>query len=134
MTIWQPGMRITAARQNDTTPTDSTTSGLVAATGFTVTSFSGYRFFGVVSVNLYLQATTGVTVGANTENITDTQFCTIPEGWRPQDILSVSWGSGAMVGEGIIRPNGIVDLRSVGYNTSIPVGANIRMSACYVTP
>lgn len=112
MTTWQAGMRITADRLNDNTST-STTSGLVAASGFSVNSFLGRKVSGITVLDMYL-ARTGTDITASGGNISpDVQICTVPAGWRPPDqTINGTFDNGAVEGGFVIGTDGIVTLRT----------------------
>ncbi|NUS26135.1 MAG: hypothetical protein HOV92_18190 [Streptomyces sp.] len=111
MTNWLAGMRITADRLNDNTST-STTSGLTAATGFSVNSFLGRKVSGVTVLDIYMQRT-GADITATGGNITDTQICTVPAGWRPPDqTINGTWDNGAAEGGWVVGTDGVCTLRT----------------------
>lgn len=129
MTLWLAGMRITADRLNDYTLDDETTTGLTAATDFSVNSFYGRRSKGTVVLDMYVQRTGG-TITATTGNIADTQICTAPSGWRPEhDTISGQWDSGAESGGFVIGTDGICTLRTS--SDDINTSANLRLQAIF---
>ncbi|MCI3272153.1 hypothetical protein [Streptomyces cylindrosporus] len=129
MTVWLAGMRVTADRLNDYTPSAETTSGLVAATNFTVNSFFASRSpGGSVLVHCYLNYT-GAGITATSGNISDTTLCTLPSGWFPPTVINAVWGDGSEDGECTIGTTGAVTLRSA--TATIPTGRNIRMTASW---
>ncbi|NEB04503.1 hypothetical protein [Streptomyces sp. SID13726] len=124
MTTWKSGMLVTAARLADDTPT-TTTSGLTASTGFTVSTFSGYRAGNVVIVDMFMNRS-GADITASSGNITDTACCTLPSGWRPtSQTINGSWDNGSVSGGFVCGTDGICTLRSAGGN--IVSGTNLRM-------
>lgn len=133
-------MRITAARLNDNTLKETTTTGLVAATGFSVTSFSGRKINGITTV-AFLVNRTGAPIpelGSNFGNITDTNMCTLPVGWRPPETISANWGNGSVDGECTITSTGVVTLRSISGQANaaadgIATGTNPRVSASWIS-
>jgi hypothetical protein len=127
MTVWLAGMRMTADRLNDYAPDAETTSGLVAATNFTVNSFYASRSGGAVFVHCYLNYTGG-TITATSGNINDTLMCTLPSGWRPPTTINAIWGS-SVDGECTIGTTGLVTLRSS--NGNVTNGLNLRMTASW---
>lgn len=129
MTAWQAGMRITAARLLDYTP-ETVASGATASAGFSLTTFSGRRAAGWVSVYLLVNRT-GADITATGGNIGDTAMCTLPAGWRPLDEINAQYGNGSMDGEAIIATNGLVTLRSA--NATITSGTNLRLAAAFPT-
>lgn len=130
MTAWLPGMKITAARLNDFTATASTTSGLTAATNFSVNSFQGRKVSGVTTVQVYVQYT-GAGITATSDNIADTTCCTLPSGYRPQEIITTNWDTGSSEGGCIINTDGTIVLRTAG--ASIATNNNIRISGSWIS-
>lgn len=129
MTAWKAGMLITAARLLDDTPT-TTTSGIVAATGFTVTTFSGYRVGNAIELNANIQRT-GSDIAATTGNIADTQICTMPVGWRPTvGTTDFFWDSGFESGGFVMGTDGVCTLRTS--TDTINTNANLRLHAVFV--
>lgn len=114
MTVWLAGMEITADRLNDYTPDDSTTTGLTAATGFSVSDFYAVRSKGTVVLDMALSRTGGTISDVN-GNITNTDICTVPADWRPNATGTISgyWGDGTASGEFVISPStGVCTLRT----------------------
>lgn len=112
MTIWLAGMRITADRMNDYALDDETTTGLTAATDFTTSEFYGRRSKGTVIINAALLYG-GSTITATDGQITDTNICTLPSGWRPQhSTINGTWGDGFESGELTCTTGGTVTLRT----------------------
>ncbi|MEU0808642.1 hypothetical protein [Streptomyces sp. NPDC005970] len=129
MTAWKAGMLITAARLLDDTPT-TTTSGIVAATGFTVTTFTGYRVGNTIELNANIQRT-GADIPATTGNINDVQICTMPAGWRPTvGTTDFFWDSGFESGAFVMGTDGICTLRTATDN--INTNANLRLHAVFI--
>lgn len=130
MTAWLSGMLITADRLNDNTSTQ-TTSGLVAATNFTVNSFLGRKVSGVTILDMYVQYT-GSGISAASGNIADTQICTVPSGWRPPDqTINGIWDTGTNYGGFVIGTDGITTLRTAV--TSIATNNNFRLHISFVS-
>jgi hypothetical protein len=127
------GMLITADRLNDNSLDDSTTSGLVAATDFTVNSFSGRKVNGITTVHIYLQYTgTGLTISPSPGgNLGDLTIATLPSGWRPPEVINAAEGDGTTIGEVTIGTTGIVSLRATV--TSIATGRNMRITATWIS-
>lgn len=129
MTVWLAGMLITADRLNDYAPDSTTTTGLVAATDFSVNAFYGRRSKGTVVLDIYLQYT-GAGLTATTGNITDTACCTAPSGWRPPHTTIVgTWDSGVESGGFVIGTDGVCTLRTASDN--INTNANLRLQAVF---
>jgi hypothetical protein len=133
MTNWLAGMRITADRLNDHSLEATTASGLVAASNFTVISFSGRKVSGVTTVHCYLAyGGAGLTVspdpGGNLGNVT---MCTLPSGWRPPETINAIVGDGVQDGEAEITTNGVISLRSIF--SSVETDRNLRVTAVWAS-
>ncbi|MEU7338718.1 hypothetical protein [Streptomyces sp. NPDC007074] len=122
---------ITAASSN-------TTTGLVAASGFTVNNFYAYRFGKVVALDLYLKRS-GTTISATSGNITpDVQIATVPAGWRPtHTTINAAWDDGTSTGGWVIGTDGICTLRTatsdiIGEATSSGNGRNLRLHITFI--
>ncbi|MEU6098974.1 hypothetical protein [Streptomyces sp. NPDC047079] len=112
MTTWQPGMRITAARLNDGLNPVTTSSGLTAATGFSINSFSGYKQGRTTMLDIYLTRT-GADLVLASGNLPDTQCATAPVGWRPTNgTINGAWDNGIVGGGFVIGTDGICTLRT----------------------
>lgn len=132
MTLWQPGMRMTADRLNDGIDPTIVTTGLVAATDFTVVDFWAARSGQNVSVMCILEYTgTGIALASG--NLPDTPMCTLPSGWRPPVVVNDTWGDGTESGECTIGTTGVITLRSS--NLSIPnedPNRNMRVATSWI--
>lgn len=130
MTIWLAGMRITADRLNDYVPDDTLTTGLTAATGFSVNDFYAIRSKGTVILDMYLNRT-GADITATSGNITDTQICTVPSGWRPNTTSTITgnWDDGTAEGGFVVGTDGICTLRTASSN--IVTGRNLRLHIAF---
>lgn len=129
MTQWLAGMEITADRLNDGVSPTVITTGLTAASGFTVTGFSGYK----VGHTAFIFATVSNTsaISESGGNITpDVTIATLPAGWAPLDAINGCFGNGAMDGEYVILTDGSIQLRSAVANIS--AGTTLRLTAAYV--
>lgn len=132
MTNWLAGMRMTADRLNDHSLQSSTTAGLVAATNFTVNSFSGRKAEGTTTVNGSVQYTgAGINVTNVGDNIADTAICTLPVGWRPPEAVNTIWSDGSRDGECSIATSGVVTIRTT--LNDITTGANLRFYATWLS-
>lgn len=130
MTLWQPGMRITSNRLNDGPPVISTNSGLVAASGFSVNDFRGYRSGRNIMLDLYLLRTGG-TLTATTGNINDTQIATVPSGWRPTNgTINGDWDDGTANGGFVIGTDGVCTLRTA--SSDIVLNRNLRLHVGFI--
>jgi hypothetical protein len=130
VTLWQPGFRITSNRLNDGPPVISTNSGLVAASGFTVNDFRGYRSGRAIVLDIYMLRTGG-TITATTGNIGDTQICTVPANWRPTiGTVNGDWDDGSAEGGFVIGTDGICTLRTA--SSDIVATRNLRLHADFI--
>lgn len=128
MTQWLAGMEITADRLNDGVSPTVITTGLTAASGFTVTNFSGYK----IGHTAYIFATVTNTsaISMSSGNITpDVTIASLPSGWWPLDAVNGIYGNGAMDGEWVIV-NGDIQIRSAVAN--IASNTSLRLAASYV--
>jgi hypothetical protein len=129
VTNWLAGMRITADRLNDDTPT-TTSSGATAAANFTLNSFSGYKVGNTVTVNAQLQYT-GADITATSGNITDTTAVTFPSGYRPTFTTVLGqWASSTESGACTISTGGACVLTSA--TGTIESGNTIRIYATFI--
>ncbi|WP_432155524.1 hypothetical protein [Streptomyces sp. bgisy153] len=115
---------------------ETVSGGIVTATGWTLTSFSGRRRNGVAQVLGYWTRT-----GANlpsTPNIADTLVATLPDGWRPVVLVEAVASNGYGFGAVAIGADGKMTLRSwAGGGPSLNTSAlekdtNLRISATFV--
>lgn len=83
MTVWTAGMRMTADRLNDVTSL-IVTSGVTAATNFSVISYQANFSGGNVSIALVVQYSGSTITTTSTDQIADTLCATLPTGHRPQ--------------------------------------------------
>ncbi|MFD4880005.1 hypothetical protein ACFWOB_42505 [Streptomyces sp. NPDC058420] len=139
MTLWQPGMRITDDRLNDGPPTLTTATGLVAATGFTVSDFRGYRTGHNVELNMYLFRSGATIAVSGAGNLADTACCTVPSGWRPTSgTINGNWDDGTAEGGFVVGVDGICTLRTtngepiVGEATTAGSGRNLRLHITFI--
>jgi hypothetical protein len=135
VTLWLSGNRITADRLNDTAPDDTTTSGLVAASGYSVLSFQGRKRLGVVYINaLITNVSATVAAVSNTENLTGPEptIGTLPAGWRPPEVNGAAWDNGTVNGQLVANTDGTIVLRTISYNQSIGTSTNIRFSMSWI--
>lgn len=136
MTQWQPGMRITADRLNAGTDPTEITTGLTAASGWSVTQFNGRR----VGQNIYIAATimnvsATLQITANSGNIvSDPVIATLPAGWWPTETLSTNWDNGTVEGGAVINTNGTISLRTITYNGTVTANSNLRFTFSWTLP
>jgi hypothetical protein len=128
-------MRITADRLMDHTIEVQTTTGLVAATDFSVSTFGGYKVGGMTTVNVVLTYTGASAITANAAgNITDKQCCTLPSGWRPLFTISTSYDrSGVADGALTIASDGACTLKTLSPTATINSGNLITFMATWVS-
>jgi hypothetical protein len=108
----------------------STTSGLSAASGFSVNDFAGYREGRVTAVDMYLTRT-GATISEANGNIADTACCTLPSGWRPtHQTINGTWDSGVAGGGFVVGTDGICTLRSA--TGDINNGSVLRLHLVFI--
>lgn len=133
---WLNGLKITPERLMDNTADDTITSGLLPATGWSVSSFTGKRLNGFTEVNI-LMTRTGADItesAAGTGNIIgEPEVCTLPAGWAPSDTRDVLWGSSLSDGGALITNNGVVQLRSISGSSGIPTNNTVRIVASWIS-
>lgn len=139
MTNWQPGMRITASRLMDGIDPTVVTTGLTAASGFTVSDFTGKREGRTVIVDMTLTRNVGAgTIGessAGSGNIAgDPTLATLPSGWMPDTITIGVWSTGSVSGDVSIGTTGLVTLRTITGSAGITEGAVIRATGQWIDP
>lgn len=112
---------------------ETTTSGLVAATNFSTSSFSARKTCGVCTI-LVVMTRSGTTVTADSAgNISDTLCATLPSGWRPsQVILGNVDKSGTADGSATIDTDGTITLKTLSPTATIASGNNVTITATYV--
>ncbi|GAA4999457.1 hypothetical protein [Streptomyces siamensis] len=133
MTLWVPGMKITASRLNDGPAVTTTNSGLVAASGFTVNDFRGYRSGRTIVLDMYLLRT-GATITQTSGNITpDVQICTAPIGWRPTNgTINGPWDDGTSEGGFVIGTDGVCTLRTAYSDIAGSSTRNLRLHIGFI--
>jgi hypothetical protein len=126
MTTWQAGMRITDERLADGLTPVTTTTGLVAATDFSVIDFRGAKIGSRSFVlDMYVQRT-GAQIAVVNSNIPDTLCCTVPVGWRPNyGTINGDFDDGVANGGFVIGTDGKCTLRTA--TASIDSGRNLRL-------
>jgi hypothetical protein len=135
MTQWLAGMRATADRMNDNTVEETTTTGATAATGFSLVSFSGMKVNGITTITISCSRTgANITeIATNSGNITDTAFATLPEGWRPPELMEAMWDSGFNDGGATISTSGVITLRTTSGSNGIQGTQSPRVSASWIS-
>ncbi|MEU3255905.1 hypothetical protein [Streptomyces sp. NPDC006997] len=135
MTVFLAGMRATADRMNDHTLEDSTSSGVIAASGWTIVSFSGRKVNGVTTVNLAIQRS-GASIpetSAGSGNIADTDCATLPAGWRPPEFVNAWWGTSSNDGRAAIDTGGVISVRTTSGSAGIASGDTIRVDGVWIS-
>lgn len=132
MTLWQPGMRMTAGRLNDYTPV-ALTSTVTAATNFSVSTFAARKAGGVTEFAVMLTYSGSTITASSTGNIGDTLACTLPSDCRPgAETYAIFEVAGTTAGSVRIATNGQCTLTTL-YPTS-SIGANsVKFGACFAT-
>lgn len=110
---------------------ESQTTGLVAASGFSVNNLFARRTAQVVTVDVYMERT-GADLTLSGGNLPDTAMCTVPAGWRPQhSTISGSFDNGVTgFGGAVLGTDGIVTLRSSA--GTIGNGTNVRAQFIFI--
>ncbi|WP_406014319.1 hypothetical protein OG520_22110 [Streptomyces sp. NBC_00984] len=131
MTLWQPGMRITAARLNDFTPVPLASTATPAA-AFTLTSFTARKTGGVVEWSIILVRNGGAITADAKGNIGDTDCATLPSDCRPGAIYFAPFDT-AGIASGAVRvaTNGLCTLTSLDPTASIASGATVNFSGAF---
>ncbi|WJN62567.1 baseplate protein [Streptomyces phage phiScoe1] len=121
-----------------------TTTGLVAATNFTVVSFYGSKINGICMFHAYVTYTPPDPDGAGPllpptlpdkaggSNIVDTLIATLPSGYRPPTTINFAWGDGTVDGEGYTNTTGGLWLRTISTDQVMPTGRNIRITGTFI--
>ncbi|MEU0200940.1 MULTISPECIES: hypothetical protein [unclassified Streptomyces] len=108
----------------------SGTTGLSAASGFSVIDFFGHRQGRVTSIDFYLTRTGGDITLSN-GNLVDLVVATVPSSWRPTHAtISGCWDSGIRHGGFVIGVDGIVTLRTS--SGTISTGTNLRFQLTFI--
>jgi hypothetical protein len=136
VTNWLAGMEITAARLADGIDPTITTTGLTAASGFSVNDFYGVKSGKNVALDMYL-ARTGADITASGGNISDTAICTVPSGLRPNATSTITgtWDNGSVSGGFVIGTDGVCTLRTSSGNINGTAGSgvtNLRLHISFV--
>ncbi|MFF9705044.1 hypothetical protein ACF1FE_28240, partial [Streptomyces griseofuscus] len=130
---WNATTRAWTTYQAPELPVETTNSGVVTATGWTMTSFDARRHRRTVQFIGFWQRT-GAALPSN-PNIADTLIATLPAGWRPVLTLEALCSTGYGFGAAAIGSDGKATLRSWagGSKTNgIEQGETVRVSATFV--
>lgn len=126
MTTWLAGMEVTADRLNDGLTPVVITTGLVAATDFTVSAFSARRIGHIAEIYAIVTNTNAISGGNLSPDLT---VATLPDGWEPADQINDVFGNGVTFGEFVIVSGEIRLRTSAG---DISAGTSIRLATSYV--
>lgn len=135
MTQWLAGMRMTAERMNDNTIEEVVSSGLTAATGFSVTSFSGRKVNGITTIAVTLSRTGSTLTATSAGALTSTLACTLPIGWRPPtDAIPVIFNK-AGIADGLITilPAGTCTITSLSPTATLASGNSVVFFAQWIS-
>lgn len=131
---WLAGMRMTAERLNDNTADETTTSGLVVATGWAASSFVGRKVNGVTTVLVVVSRTGATLTASSSGSITNTLAATLPVGWRPQDTLIENYDkAGVADGSVTILSNGTCTVKTLSPTATIASGSAITFFASWIS-
>ncbi|NEA19810.1 hypothetical protein [Streptomyces halstedii] len=115
-------------------PVEMTTTGAVAASGFSLLSWRARRKNGMCSFVLEVTRTGAPITATAAGNIDDTDVATIPGGWRPFSPGDVEAPACDGYGDGVARvnPSGTVSIRTWSGGGQLVSPRTIRISAAYV--
>lgn len=131
MTLWQPGMRITASRLNDFTPV-SIAATATPATGYSLTAFNARRAGGTVEWAVVLVRTGEAIVADSKGNIGDSQCVTFPPGCRPGATSYATFDTAGIASGSVrIATSGLCTLTSLDPTAAIAVGASVNFSGTF---
>ncbi|QEQ94056.1 minor tail protein [Streptomyces phage Saftant] len=110
---------------------ESITSGLTAASGYSVNNFLATKFSGVCTVGFDLAIVTPYSTSDDPPHVGDHVIATIPDGYRPRRTMTGIYSTGYADGECDVTTAGTVTLRTTnGYPFS--AGETVRFSVTYV--
>ncbi|MFE4203962.1 MULTISPECIES: hypothetical protein [Streptomyces] len=110
-----------------------TTTGAVAATGFSLTGLHARRISGVQSFSVVVSRTGSTITSPTGSNITDLPLVTLPLGWRPAYDMELTASDGFADGAAYLSTAGVITLRTWSAAGTIQAGRDIRVSGCFVT-
>lgn len=125
---WRAGMRVTAGRLTEGPSPTVITTGLTAASGFTVNSFVARKSGRLVTIDAEVITTNAISQSSG--NLSDTAIATLPDGWMPLSTVNGIFGNGLMDGEYTISTGGTITLRSALANIGASTG--LRISNVYI--
>ncbi|MFD3498776.1 hypothetical protein [Streptomyces sp. NPDC058678] len=133
MTLWQPGMRITAARLNDFTPV-ALTSSPTAGTNFAVSTFAGRKAGGVTEWSVILTYSGATITAGSTGNIGDVTVCTLPADCRPgAETPGLFEVSGVTAGSVRFLTNGQCQITSMYPTSTLVAAQTVKFGAAFAT-
>ncbi|WP_031009383.1 hypothetical protein [Streptomyces sp. NRRL F-5727] len=113
---------------------ETTTSGAVALTNWTLVAFEARRTrSGLCTMAVTVTRTSRVDVDAD-GNLADQPLCTLPAGWRPAISMEAPACDGFGSGGAIVTTGGQISLRAWDYPGALVPGRNIRVTATYILP
>lgn len=113
---------------------ETTTSGLVAAAGWSTPVFTARRTSGIADVVVQVTRTgADITAGAS-GNIADTLIATIPAGWRPQGTTHIANYDKGGVADGSVSvgTDGLCTIKTLSPTAVITAGDNVTFSMAFV--
>ncbi|MGW3057679.1 hypothetical protein ACWC98_17405 [Streptomyces goshikiensis] len=113
-------------------PVTVTTSGAVAATGFSLTSLHARRIAGVQSFTAVVSRTGSTITSPTGGNIVDLPLVTLPAGWRPAYDMELFASDGFADGAAYLSASGLITLRTWSAAGTIQSTRDIRVSGCFV--
>lgn len=134
MTLWQPGMIVTAERLNDFTPVPVSVTA-TPATDFTLESFSARKSGGTMEWTAELRYTSATTITANSAgNIAEKLCMTLPPECRPASNVYTSYDvSASALGSLRITTAGECWLSSLDPTATIATDNLVRFYASFAT-
>lgn len=108
------------------------TTGASAATNFSITTFDVRDTCGVVSILLEFTYSGTTITGGSTGNISDTDVCTFPAGYRPPVDVHAVFADGFTLGHCTLFTTGVVTLRALHTGGTVVSGNTYRATFVYV--
>ncbi|WP_158697818.1 hypothetical protein [Streptomyces prunicolor] len=113
--------------------TETTTSGLTVATGFSANAFAARKSCGICSIKVIVTRTGSTITADSTGNIADTLIATLPSGYIPADtVLGCFDKGGTADGAATIASDGTITIKSMSPTASLASGGNVSVTATYV--
>lgn len=113
---------------------ETQTTGLVASAGWTVGSFNARRTAGVASIRITMVRSGANITATAAGNISETDVCTIPAGWRtPQaSVHSIYANAGSMDGDVNTDTTGLCTISTLSGGATIATGDTMVFNFTYV--